>query len=355
MNKVQLTLAVLAATGLPAAAQTGTLQQGIMGKFTLTEISRDRSTVVTPGTPLVLAKDGLQMYATVCPSAPQNNYDAKKEKLTQPIGKGFLHDLSGSMRMAGGQTTADCPQRRFTRGTKLWVTRIDLHERGVTFHLYSAPEGDTPYYGDLTFPFEKHSNPAPAQALATIDEVLNVAQDAPATPAAQAPAQPADSGTPQSALPSEPPSSPVTLRLPATYVNPKSQADYIQLNADYTLALAAGGQSYRGTFKASGNTLEITIDSGTTTTATLDGNKLTDANGEAWVLSGQIAMATPGGSVISNQDVIDLVKAGIDDETILTKIAASKCQFNTSTPALIELKKAGVSGAVQKAMVGAPK
>ena len=60
-------------------------------------------------------------------------------------------------------------------------------------------------------------------------------------------------------------------------------------------------------------------------------------------------------AVLRNQDIIELTKAGIDDATILAKIAASKCQFDTSTTALIELKKAGASGAVIKAVVAAGK
>jgi hypothetical protein len=59
-------------------------------------------------------------------------------------------------------------------------------------------------------------------------------------------------------------------------------------------------------------------------------------------------------AVLRNQDIIDLAKAGIDDATILAKIAASKCQFDTSTGALIELKKAGASATVIKAVIGMP-
>jgi hypothetical protein len=46
---------------------------------------------------------------------------------------------------------------------------------------------------------------------------------------------------------------------------------------------------------------------------------------------------------------------GIDDATIISKIGSSKCQFDTSTDALIQLKQGGVSAAVLKTMVGAGK
>jgi len=50
-----------------------------------------------------------------------------------------------------------------------------------------------------------------------------------------------------------------------------------------------------------------------------------------------------------------MVKAGLDEAIILAKISGSKCQFDTSTDALIQLKGSGVSAAVLKAMVGAGK
>ncbi len=50
-----------------------------------------------------------------------------------------------------------------------------------------------------------------------------------------------------------------------------------------------------------------------------------------------------------------MAKAGFDDAIIVAKIGSSKCQFDTSTDALIQLKQGGVSAAVMKAMVEAAK
>jgi hypothetical protein len=66
----------------------------------------------------------------------------------------------------------------------------------------------------------------------------------------------------------------------------------------------------------------------------------------------QTVESGPAQDVLQNQDIIDLVGAGLDDATILAKIASSKCQFDTSTSALIKLKQSKVSAAVIKAMVG---
>ncbi|HMD39653.1 MAG TPA: hypothetical protein VKH15_10245 [Candidatus Acidoferrum sp.] len=69
----------------------------------------------------------------------------------------------------------------------------------------------------------------------------------------------------------------------------------------------------------------------------------------------QPAVAPAGAQdVLQNQDIIDLAAAGFDDATILAKIEHTKCQFDTSTSALIKLKQNKVSAVVIKAMVAKP-
>lgn len=55
--------------------------------------------------------------------------------------------------------------------------------------------------------------------------------------------------------------------------------------------------------------------------------------------------------LLTNKNVIDLHKAGLGDEIILAKIASSKCSFDLSTDALVDLKSKGVSSEVIKAMM----
>jgi hypothetical protein len=69
----------------------------------------------------------------------------------------------------------------------------------------------------------------------------------------------------------------------------------------------------------------------------------------------QNSQVASGAVVLQNQDIIKMVKAGLDEAIIVAKIGGSKCQFDTSTDALIQLKGSGVSAAVLKAMVGAGK
>ena len=153
-------------------------------------------------------------------------------------------------------------------------------------------------------------------------------------------------GTPQGGQP---------LRLPSTYVSAQAPADQLQLNADNTFSLLEGGQNYQGTFAVSGNTLDINLSDGTKNAVTIQGNNLTDSSGQTWVLREQPSQVASSAAVLQNQDIIKMVKAGLDEAIILAKISGSKCQFDTSTDALIQLKGSGVSAAVLKAMVGAGK
>jgi hypothetical protein len=141
------------------------------------------------------------------------------------------------------------------------------------------------------------------------------------------------------------------LKLPAAYSSSQNPADKLQLNADNTFSLQEGGQAYQGTFAANGNTLELNISGGPKTTATIQANNLTDSGGQVWVLGEQPARSAAGDAVLQNQDVIKMAKAGLDDMLIVAKIGSSKCQFDTSTDALIHLKDSGISAAVLKAML----
>jgi hypothetical protein len=61
--------------------------------------------------------------------------------------------------------------------------------------------------------------------------------------------------------------------------------------------------------------------------------------------------ASTQSNTLTNKNIIDLQKAGLGDEIILTKIARSKCAFDLSTDGLIDLKSKGVSADVIKAMM----
>jgi len=54
----------------------------------------------------------------------------------------------------------------------------------------------------------------------------------------------------------------------------------------------------------------------------------------------------------TNQDVVEMTKAGIAEETILRAIETADRKFDTTAKALIDLKKAGVSERVIQAILG---
>lgn len=56
---------------------------------------------------------------------------------------------------------------------------------------------------------------------------------------------------------------------------------------------------------------------------------------------------------LTNADILDLVAAGMDDDTIIAMIQTSESDFDSSTKAIISLSKAGVGQSVIKALVEA--
>ena len=76
----------------------------------------------------------------------------------------------------------------------------------------------------------------------------------------------------------------------------------------------------------------------------------TDKQDSAFVASKASTCSWPAARV----DVL-FARRPIDDAIIIAKIGSSKCQFDTSPDALIQLKTSGVSGAVLSAMLAAGK
>lgn len=68
-------------------------------------------------------------------------------------------------------------------------------------------------------------------------------------------------------------------------------------------------------------------------------------------LSGQAA--NPAAKGLSNQDVAEMVKAGLSPEIIIAKIRTGPCDFDTSPAALKDLKAENIPDDVILAMVGA--
>lgn len=76
-----------------------------------------------------------------------------------------------------------------------------------------------------------------------------------------------------------------------------------------------------------------------------------------WILALALLLAVPVSSQsdkpLTNDDILQMIKAGFSEATIIKTIESKKCAFDTSLEALIALKNAGVSEAVIQAMVSA--
>ncbi len=57
--------------------------------------------------------------------------------------------------------------------------------------------------------------------------------------------------------------------------------------------------------------------------------------------------------ILTNENIVNMVKAGLGDELILTKIGTSKNQFDVSTDAILKLKNEGANEKIIQAMIEA--
>jgi hypothetical protein len=143
------------------------------------------------------------------------------------------------------------------------------------------------------------------------------------------------------------------VRIVGQYVTIQQPGNRLQLNPDGTFFLVQRGRSYSGMFTIEGN--NVTFRGGARGTGIMQGDTLIDDEGLKWVkqaTASDIGSATIA-PLLKNADIVKLVKVGIDDATIIKKIKSSRCKFDTSTDALVLLKKSGVKAAVLNAMVGA--
>ena len=273
-------LIVVAALGTYAQTDPSALQQRLNSEFQFTQLTSDRSNVVSTGTTLRLNKEGLVMYATSSPMPSSNTY--KSGKITQG-GGAFGRDILITMSSSGQGTANDYPHHKFAVNDYVWITKIDAHPGDVTLHLCSNPGDGMLYYGDLKIPFEKGKTPTPDQVLAKIAEVLTAENGNAETAQAQTPSAQQTSARQTSAEP--PPAATVELKLPALYVNSQNASDQLKLNADKSFLLKEDGQPYHGTFTENGNSLELSItETNSTTVLSVQGNSITDTSGHTWKL-----------------------------------------------------------------------
>jgi len=69
------------------------------------------------------------------------------------------------------------------------------------------------------------------------------------------------------------------------------------------------------------------------------------------VLIASIVLAQQPPNKLTNEDVLRMVEAKLDEQVIIGKIQSSSCAFDTSVDALLKLKSQGVSDSVVRAMI----
>jgi hypothetical protein len=96
---------------------------------------------------------------------------------------------------------------------------------------------------------------------------------------------------------------------------------------------------------------EVTFEKGTETTAYVSGDaRIDESQPRAGSDSAADRRAAPD-AVLTNADIVQMQKAGLSEEIILSKIGTSTTNFNTGAQDLIRLKEAGVNDNIINAMV----
>jgi hypothetical protein len=96
---------------------------------------------------------------------------------------------------------------------------------------------------------------------------------------------------------------------------------------------------------------DVTFEKGTETTAYVSGDARIDASQARTAPDSNADRRAAPGAVLTNADIVQMQKAGLSEEIILSKIGTSTTSFNTGTQDLIQLKEAGVNDNIINAMV----
>ena len=99
----------------------------------------------------------------------------------------------------------------------------------------------------------------------------------------------------------------------------------------------------------------VTFEKGTETTAYVSGDARIDESqprtGPTLAPDSAADRSAAPSAVLTNLDIVQMQKARLSEEIILSKIGASTTNFNTGTQDLIQLKEAGVNDNIINAMV----
>jgi len=100
---------------------------------------------------------------------------------------------------------------------------------------------------------------------------------------------------------------------------------------------------------------DVTFEKGTETTAYVSGDARIDEpqprTGSTLAPDAAADRSAAPGAMLTNADIVQMHRARLSEEVILSKIGASTTDFNTGTEDLIDLREAGVNNNIINAMV----
>jgi hypothetical protein len=181
-------MAAVFAVGIQAqAGDPATLIQAkLVSQVKVTKPTADHSDIVTAGDVVLLHKDGLMMCSSASPYAFSNTYSggtlaANNNNRAKDAAKSFL---KGRLPFGGGGSATDaanngCASRKFVAGEKFWITGVAVQKDGILVSTFSDPYPDPQgnqvrYYGEIKFPLQKGSVPAPDDFVRTFSELITV-------------------------------------------------------------------------------------------------------------------------------------------------------------------------------------
>jgi hypothetical protein len=185
---LSLTIVLLAtiSSSLQGQDAKAEIQKRLSSEFILTKTTAQKDDIVTPGSILTLHKDGLIMFSVDTKVPATLSY--KDGKLSM----GFGDALATNLALGSSVNVSTVSQRKFVSGEKFWLVASLVTDKQVILQVVSDAYGDTRYYGQIKFPFQKHSIPAPDDLMKTISEVVTaeLPDTSAGNPAAPADAQP---------------------------------------------------------------------------------------------------------------------------------------------------------------------
>jgi hypothetical protein len=179
----KIAIALLFSPGFSAYGQDwSAVQQKLTSEYAVTQPTAALDDIVTAGAVLVLKKGNVVMVPVNSTNLFQNAY--REGKLTQNTAYKAekARKIWKNIPIVGNSAPDGVATRAFAAGEKMFVTKIDVNDGGVTFSLFTdsykdASGADVRYKADLKFQFPKGFTPTNDQVEKVVAEVFKVQTD----------------------------------------------------------------------------------------------------------------------------------------------------------------------------------